>query len=217
VIETQAENPSAVYRELGRLGGLSRSEAKTAAARKNGRKGGRPSKDRRSRAMRLIGSSEDENWGTPQSFFDELNSEFHFTLDAAASESNAKCKRFYSKEDDALTQTWSGKVWLNPPYGAKSTPAFVRKASEERNNCEVIVALVPARTSTKWFRDYVWNSVMNQPYHGVEVRFPPRLKNDKRNHPSKSECRWPFACVLIIWRPAGAARVLVARAVRSRA
>jgi phage N-6-adenine-methyltransferase len=151
--------------------------------------------------MRLLGSTKDENWGTPQSFFDELNAEFHFNLDAAASESNTKCKRFYSKEDDAMTQTWSGRVWLNPPYGAKLTPAFVRKASEERNNCKVIVVLVPARTSTQWWRNYVWDSVRNQPYPGVELRFPPRLKNDTRNHPSKSERRWPFPCALIVFRP----------------
>ena len=199
--ETQAENPSELYRELGRLGGLSRSDAKTAAARKNGRKGGRPRKDRRSRAMRLLGSTKDENWGTPQSFFDELNAEFRFTLDAAASEANAKCPTFYTREDDALQQRWKGRVFCNPPYGRIMTPAFVRKASEERNNCKVIVMLLPARTSTKWFRDYVWEGVRNQPYLGVEVRFPPRLKNDKRNHPSKSERRWPFPCVIIVFRP----------------
>src|ERR1035441_6516318 len=87
--ENQAEN-QARYAELGRTGGLSISDAKRAAARLNGRKGGRPRKDRRSRVTKLLNSSTDENWGTPQSFFDELNEEFQFTLDAAASSADRK-------------------------------------------------------------------------------------------------------------------------------
>jgi hypothetical protein len=201
--ETQAGNPSVAYRDLGRIGGLSRSPAKIEAARRNGKLGGRPRKkrDRRGHVMRLLGSSQDENWTTPQGFFNALNKEFHFNSDAAASATNAKCSHFYTREDNALSKTWGGRVWLNPPYGRIMTPVFIRKAWEERNNCKVIVVLVPARTSTKWFRDYVWNSRTNQPYPGVEVRFPPRLQNDTRNHPSKPERHWPFPSLIIIYRP----------------
>jgi phage N-6-adenine-methyltransferase len=195
--ETQAENQR--YAELGRAGGLSISDAKRAAARLNGKKGGRPPKDRRSRILKLWNSSADENWGTPQSFFDKLNTEFRFTLDAAASATNAKCARYYTKEDNALMQPWSDRVWCNPPYSATMTPAFMQKASTERNNCQIIVILVPARTSTQWWRDTVWDGELAK--RGVTVRFPPRLKNDKRNHPSKSEKRWPFPCALVIFRP----------------
>jgi site-specific DNA-methyltransferase (adenine-specific) len=198
---TQAENPSTYYSEIGRIGGLARSNAKAQAARRNGRKGGRPSKDRRSRAMRLLASSKDENWGTPQSFFDELNSEFRFTLDAAASIENAKCAKFFTLEDNALQKQWKGRVFCNPPYGRETTPAFVRKASEERKTCKVIVMLLPARTSTKWFRDFIWDPKHHEPYPGVELRFPPRLRNDTRNHPSKSERRWPFPCMIVVFRP----------------
>jgi site-specific DNA-methyltransferase (adenine-specific) len=146
-----------------------------------------------------LNSSADENWGTPQSFFDDLNREFNFSLDAAASAVNHKCKRYYTKDDDALTRPWSGRVFCNPPYSAKMTPAFMRKATEERNNCEVIVMLVPSRTSTQWWRETVWDG--EGAHTGVTVRFPPRIKNDKRNHPSKSERRWPFPCALVIFRP----------------
>src|ERR1035441_4006151 len=177
--KTQAET-QARYAELGRMGGMSVSDVKRVAARLNGRKGGRPRKDRRSRILKLWNSSADENWGTPQSFFDELNEEFKFTLDAAASSANHKCERYFPKEDDALLQPWSGRVWCNPPYSAKLTPAFMAKASAERNRCEVIVMLVPSRTSTQGWRDNVWDG--EAAHRGVTVRFPPRLKNDTRNH-----------------------------------
>jgi phage N-6-adenine-methyltransferase len=196
--ETQAIT-QARYAELGRTGGLSISDAKRAAARLNGRKGGRPRKDRRSRITKLLTSSKDENWGTPQSFYLELNDEFEFELDAAASVTNAKCARYYTKEDNSVMQPWSGRVWCNPPYSATMTPAFMQKAAAERNNCEVIVMLVPSRTSTQWWRDTVWDGEGAK--RGVTVRFPPRLKNDTRNHPSKSEKRWPFPCALVIFRP----------------
>jgi len=198
-METQALTQA--FSAAGRRGGRSRSDAKIAAARANGRLGGRPRKkrDRRGRIMRLLGSSANDSWETPQGFFEELDAEFQFTLDAAAAPSNAKCPRYFTEEDDALRQKWSGRVFCNPPYGGMMTPAFIRKAYAERNNCEVIVALVPARTSTKWWRDYIWSH--EGPHAGVTVRFPPRLKNTNRNHPSKSERRWPFPSVVIIFRP----------------
>jgi len=51
-------------------------------------------------------SSAKDNWGTPQAFFDRLNSEFHFALDAAAEEGNAKCKHFISQAQNALSTPW---------------------------------------------------------------------------------------------------------------
>lgn len=54
-------------------------------------------------------SSEREDWTTPQNLFDELNAEFNFTLDAAASPENAKCERFFTEEQNALCQNWGVK------------------------------------------------------------------------------------------------------------
>jgi hypothetical protein len=149
--------------------------------------------------MSLIRSSKRDDWETPQAFYEELDNEFHFTLDAAASATNAKCPRWFSKEDDALPQEWSGRVFVNPPYGSKLSAAFIKKASEQRNSCELIVVLIPAHTSTKWWRTYVWHD--GAPAPGVTLRFPPRLRNDKPNQIGKSERRWPFPCALIIFRP----------------
>lgn len=198
--ETQAKTQAKNRRldEYGRRGGRATTEAKRAAARLNGAKGGRPRKDKTSRVRKLLHSSADENWGTPQAFFDELDAEFHFTLDAAASATNHKCEAYYTKEDDSLRQPWRGRVFVNPPYG-RMTPLFMRKAAEERKACEVIVALVPARTSTQWWRDTVWSDEGTRP--GVTVRFPPRLKNDRRNHASGSNRDWPFSSAVVIFRP----------------
>ncbi len=54
---------------------------------------------------------------TPQDFFDKLNEEFHFELDVCATAENAKCKKYYSSEEDGLKQEWKGVCRMNPPYG----------------------------------------------------------------------------------------------------
>jgi site-specific DNA-methyltransferase (adenine-specific) len=66
----------------------------------------------------VLFSSKNEVWATPQDFFDKLNEEFRFTLDPCALPDNAKCKRFYTPEQDGLAQSWeSENVFCNPPYG----------------------------------------------------------------------------------------------------
>ena len=75
-------------------------------------------------------SSASDEWTTPKWLFDELDSEFHFTLDAASTHENALCEMHYTAEDDALSKSWDGEtVWLNPPYG-RAIGEFMRKASE---------------------------------------------------------------------------------------
>lgn len=64
-------------------------------------------------------SSQTDEWSTPQALFDELNSTFKFTLDPCATPENAKCAKFYTKEQDGLKQDWSGEtIWCNPPLRA---------------------------------------------------------------------------------------------------
>ena len=100
---------------------------------------------------RVLFSSSADQWETPEYVFEELDREFHFTLDVAADERNKKCEKFFSKEDDGLSQEWSGTVWCNPPYG-RQIGKWVKKASEAK--CTVVM-LIPARTDTKWFHDYI--------------------------------------------------------------
>lgn len=105
-------------------------------------------------AESYISSSKKHDWGTPQPFFDKLNKIFHFTLDVCASDWNAKCERYFTEEDDGLSQKWEGICWMNPPYG-NAVKRWVRKAYIEWNkgHCEV-VCLVPNRSETKWFQDW---------------------------------------------------------------
>jgi hypothetical protein len=74
-------------------------------------------------------SSDSMEWATPQDLFDELDAEFHFTLDACANELNHKVANYYTVEQDGLAQEWTGTVWMNPPYG-RVIGAWMRKAYE---------------------------------------------------------------------------------------
>lgn len=112
--------------------------------------------------MDVMFSSKTDLWATPQDFFDELNNEFHFTLDACAIPENAKCKKFFTPEVDGLTQKWEGTVWCNPPYG-KDISLWVQKAAYESAMGNTVVMLLPARTDTRWFHDYI--------YRKAEIRF----------------------------------------------
>ena len=98
-------------------------------------------------------SSACDEWSTPDDLFSELNNVFHFDLDACASAHNAKCGRFFSKEQDALRQRWAGTVWMNPPYGRR-IGAFMRKAFEESKLGATVVCLVPSRTDTAGWHKY---------------------------------------------------------------
>lgn len=98
-------------------------------------------------------SSKTDQSETPQWLFDELNKEFEFTLDVCATADNAKCKEFFSPEDDGLSQDWRGVCWMNPPYGRKISE-WIEKAYKESQNGATVVCLVPSRTDTRWWHDY---------------------------------------------------------------
>ena len=135
----------------------------------------------------LMFSSKTPEWATPQAFFDELNKEFNFTLDPCATKENAKCKKFYTKEDDGLKQNWDNeRVFCNPPYGSEIKD-WVKKASEAKGG--VVVMLIPARTDTKYFHEYI--------YHKSEIRFiKGRLKFEGLQKGSGSA---PFPSMIIIF------------------
>lgn len=130
--------------------------------------------------------SDKEDWATPNWLFDELDSEFHFTLDACATAQNAKCVKYYTKEIDGLKQDWAGEiVFCNPPYG-KELSKWVEKCYNESVNA-VVVMLIPVRTDTKWFHKFV--------YHNCEIRFlSRRLKFIGSNNMA------PFPSMIAIFR-----------------
>lgn len=62
-------------------------------------------------------SSGKDDWETPKDLFDKLNEEFGFTLDACATDENAKCSHYFTEDTDGLSQDWQGQtVYCNPPY-----------------------------------------------------------------------------------------------------
>lgn len=99
-------------------------------------------------------SSASDLWETPQELFDALNAKYHFTLDVCATPANAKCARFFTPEQDGLAQVWAGTCWMNPPYG-RAIGRWIRKAYECAQAGVTVVCLVPARTDTAWWHDYV--------------------------------------------------------------
>ncbi len=91
-------------------------------------------------------------WETPQWLFDMLHNEFHFELDVCASPDNAKCSRYYTKENDGLSQDWTGVCWMNPPYG-RVIKDWMDKAKYSAELGATVVCLVPARPDTEWWWD----------------------------------------------------------------
>ena len=131
-------------------------------------------------------SSASGEWATPQDFYDKLDAEFHFTLDPCATPENAKCKKFYTKEQNGLAQDWTGEtVFCNPPYG-RSVGEWCRKCYEHSRNGGTAVMLIHARTDTQWFHAWV--------YGKAELRF---IKG--RLHFSGKD-RAPFPSLVAVYR-----------------
>ena len=103
-------------------------------------------------------SSKNMGWCTPADFFSELDQEFHFNLDPAATDKSAKCARYFTPADDGLKADWGGcRVFCNPPYGRQITD-WVRKGYEESKKPGTLVEmLIPARTDTSYFHDYIFH------------------------------------------------------------
>lgn len=146
-------------------------------------------------------SSLKSEWETPQLLFDNLKQRFPFQIDVCADENNKKCEKYFSVEDDGLKQSWYDYdfAWMNPPYG-KKIGLWVRKAYEQSLNYVTVVCLLPSRTDTKWWHEYimkgaaeVWfvkgrikfsNHKNPAPFPSVIVVFDSNLR-DKNNHQIK--------------------------------
>lgn len=89
-------------------------------------------------------------WQTPKSIFNNLNREFNFTGDVAASYGNRLCEDHLTEVDNSLECEWFSVNWLNPPYS--NIMPWVNKSIVEHEKGKTIVMLVPADTSVKWFK-----------------------------------------------------------------
>lgn len=133
-------------------------------------------------------SSKTNEWATPVALFEELNAEFHFDLDPCATPENAKCAEFYTIENDGLTKNWGGrKVFCNPPYG-NELKKWVRKCYQESKKPNtLVVMLIPARTDTAYFHDYIYHKAR-------EIRF---IRG--RLHFNESKNSAPFPSMIVIF------------------
>ena len=138
---------------------------------------------------KVMFSSKSDLWETPQDLFNELDAEFHFHLDVCALPENAKCKNYYTPEMDGLSQPWKHICWCNPPYG-RQIGLWVKHAWLSSTAGATVVMLLPARTDTKWFHDYIYGK------NNVEIRFlRGRLKFGRCKNSA------PFPSMVVVFRP----------------
>ena len=130
-----------------------------------------------------------DEWSNPDYVFDSLDKEFHFTLDPCATEEIHKCIRYFTIEKNGLEKDWGGEVvFCNPPYS--QIKKWVEKGYREgiKDNT-IVVMLIPARTDTRWFHNFI--------LHRSEVRFiAGRIKFGEAKYNA------PFPCMVVIWRGA---------------
>ena len=134
--------------------------------------------------MNIHFSSASDLHATPQDFFDKLNVEFGFDVDVCATSDNAKCETYFTKNDDGLSQTWNGVIWMNPPYG-REIGRWMKKADESARLGATVVCLVPARTDTNWWHDYA------MPH---EIRF---IKGRLKFGDAKNSAPFPSAVIVM--------------------
>lgn len=115
-------------------------------------------------------SSASQEWETPAELFDRYNVQHGFTLDVCASAVNAKVPRHFDRGVNGLIQPWAPeRCWMNPPYGRGDSFKWVTKAASEAEAGALVVALLPARTDTRWWHYYIWDGEGPRP--GVTVEF----------------------------------------------
>lgn len=136
----------------------------------------------------LMFSSKNNEWETPRDFFNKLNSEFNFNLDPCASDLNHKCDNYFTEEQDGLKQNWQGKtVFCNPPYGRQINKWVEKCYKESRQDNTTVVMLIPARTDTKYFHEYI--------YGKAEIRF---IKGRLKFGECKNSA--PFPSMVVIYK-----------------
>lgn len=134
-------------------------------------------------------SSDRMDWATPQAFFDRLDAEFGFDLDVCATDRTAKCQHYYTPEDDGLAMPWAPlRCYCNPPYG-REIARWIERCSDEARRGALVVALIPARTDTRYWHDVIMQTAS-------EVRLVKgRLRFDDGSNPA------PFPSAVIVWWP----------------
>ena len=124
-------------------------------------------------------SKSTDHYTTPQSIYSQLHKEFRFTYDP--------CPLHSVVDTLVISKKWGIRVFVNPPYS--NITGFLEKARQEmqKGHTELAVFLVPARTDTKWFHEYVLNK--------ATIRF---IKGRLKFGDSKNSA--PFPSMVLVYK-----------------
>ena len=136
---------------------------------------------------KVMFSSQKQDWETPEKLFKKLDDVFHFQTDVCATKENTKCHKHYTPEIDGLKQEWTGVCWMNPPYGYQIDKWIQKAYNSAKENGTTVVCLLPARTDTKWWHEYVTKA---------EVYF---IKGRLKFSGHKNSA--PFPSTVVVFRP----------------
>lgn len=116
------------------------------------------------------------DWKTPKAVYQTLDAEFRFDFDPCPT----------NPEFDGLSVEWGSCNFVNPPYG-REIPKWVKKGFEEWKKGKTVVFLIPSRTDTSYWHDYIMKA--------DEIRFiRGRLKFDDQKNPA------PFPSVIVVFK-----------------
>ena len=131
-------------------------------------------------------SSNSNEWNTPDDLYNILDKEFNFTLDPCTNGLNNKCEFYYTEKENGLIQDWSKDiVFMNPPYG-RQISQWIEKAYNESLKGSKVVCLIPSRTDTKYWHDFIFNKAS-------EIRF---IKGRLKFGNSKNSAPFPSAIIV---------------------
>jgi site-specific DNA-methyltransferase (adenine-specific) len=147
--------------------------------------------------QKLMFSSKSNEWETPEDFYNKLNQQFKFTLDPCATHENHKCKKYYTMEDDGLSKSWENeRVFVNPPYG--NIGEWIKKAyKESTQHNAIVVMLIPARTDTKYWHDYIMQSASKIYFIKGRLKFKNKVIADYTGKSDLSPA--PFPSVVVVF------------------
>jgi site-specific DNA-methyltransferase (adenine-specific) len=138
-------------------------------------------------------SSNSNEWATPRAFFDRLDAEFAFDLDPCCTPLTAKCGRYFTEDEDGLAQSWTGSVFVNPPYGRK-IGRWVEKCYLSAQEGATVVLLMPVRSDTPYWHDFVMRASEVRLVRG-RLRFEGGPKENSESHNA------PFPCCVVVFKP----------------
>ena len=147
--------------------------------------------------QKLMFSSKSNEWETPEDFYNKLNQQYNFTLDPCCTHDNHKCEKYYTLEENGLLHSWANEtVFVNPPYG--NIGDWVTKACHEyTQNGATVVMLIPSRTDTKYWHDYIMKFASTIYFVKGRLKFKNKIIADYTGKTDLSPA--PFPSVVVVF------------------